>query len=844
MTCQFFVCRVCFFFVQVINKINKMSSSKKLLLAKLKKDMASKKASAPKKPVSSSTPVTELVQIHKELVDRVLGAETTEAFKTVIQTHVNFYPNDKLLLKVIHLSQEERHHLFLQIKENEEFDLLESIKTFTKSSINEIVNDAENTLLETMKQTTDPTISILIGLDEYVFDPLLTLEFYSDSNETEYCKNLLHSLTTSVPTVTNEHLRKLVESYMYNHRYDEILGILQNEHISDEEKQVFVTEHIKNQYESTRSKQFFVLIWTLVEKKVYPFKKQLDSLLYRFVQDKKFLPQIRKSLTMALDVLIHQNRSDKYLSKFFLTKHGLQKFKTMVLPKLDSEKQSIRYIRSIIRNEFEHSYLYQQAPKISWKTYLSIFQTSSFNSIESQLLSTLRHNRSMYVEKIVRLLQTTDDLKTIRAVIFQFISTYKPSERKQLSKLLTLPRQALTTFFQETLVSEYLERLKDVQMISDKKSQKSKSSPVKTWTSMESEYRVFLEKSRLEIPNFHCILIQSIHHSDITKYVDREFETNSSLMIPNDKFYHDCVHGACSQNNKVFQLNGIDMSVYYYLLSKEIVIQNENMFENHVKFITNQMNVNRATTPIEYFRQFSKLPLLNHRSDVMTKLRNNTVIRFDEMSIPNPRALEQQLFSNSSSLQDYLKTISRIILVTDKIVSPFFSKSNYFLQVLKSGYINMSNITGMLMSPLEHAFCLLYPEYFINPTLQPILLQKADVQIDRIYRSLIFRAFTIENPMSRLPIVPTEIEITDKRLWDLKYVTDVSTLYISSDNHIPIREAYHNPDISSFFLKDPVPQYVEEMTDNEENTVEDLPVNVLDPFHSFLQVALDYIEEL
>lgn len=822
-------------------------SSKKLLLAKLKKDMASKKASVPKKSGPSES-ATDVVQIHKELVDRVLGADTTEAFKTIIQTHVNFYPGDKLLLKVIDLSQEERNQLFGEIKEAEEFDLLQSIKKYTKSSVDEVSTE-ENTLLETIKKITDPTISTLIGLDDEVFDPLLTIEFYSDSNEMEYCKNLVNKLSGSSPIITNEQLKKQVESYVYNHRYDEILGILQNENISDADKQVFVTEHIKNQYESTRSKQFFVTIWTLVEKKVYPFKKQLDSILYRFVQDKKFLPQIRKSLTMALDVLIHQNRTDKYLSKFFLTKNGLQKFKTMILPLLENEKQSARYIRSIIRNEFEHSYLYQQAYKIAWKTYLSIFQTSinssSLNGIEAQLISSLNHNRSVFVDKIVRLLQTTDDLKTIRSVVFQFISTYKPTERKELSKLLTLPRPALTKFFDETVVAEYLEQIKDVEIVSDNKPKKKQTASVmNTWNSMESENRIFLEKSRVEIMNFRCILIQPIHNSDISKYVDREFETNSSFMIPNEKFYHDCVYGSFSQSNTVFQLNGVEMSMYYYLLSKEIILQNESMFENHVKFVNNQTNVNRAATPLEYFRQFSKLPLLNHRSDVMTKLRNSTVIRLDELNIPKANELEQDLFSNSSSLQEYLKAVSRILLVTDKIVSSYFSQSKYFLEVLKSGYVNMSNLTGLLMSPLEHAFSILYPEYFINSTnLQHILMNKAEVQLQRIYRSLIFRAFTIENPMSRLPILPTEIEITDKNILNINHVTDFSKVYISSENIIPINEAYNNPDIAMFFLKDPIQQTVTEII-NVEGTTEDETVTIFDPFHSFLQVALDHIEEL
>lgn len=828
-----------------------MSSSKKVLLAKLKKDMASKKAAASKKPTSPIV-IEDAADIHRDLVDRVLGAGTEEEFRTILQTHVNFFPNDRVLLKVMTLTREDRVSLFTQVKESSGV-LLDAVRAFIASlplSSTDPLSPPENTLLQELKNISNPSVSTLIALDDEVFDPVLTLEFYSDSSETEYCTAMVNALLSdlSILNSTNREIKMYVYRYLYNHRYDEILGLLQNPNISDADKQVFVTEHIKNQYESTRSKQFFVLIWALVEKRTYPFRKQLDNLLFRFIQDKKFLPQIRKSLTLALDILIHNDRTDKYLSKFFLTKAGLQKFKTMTLPMLSNHKQSARYIRSIIRNDFEHSYLYQHAHQITWKTYLSIFQdsvgSSSLVSIETRLISSLNHSRSIYADKIMRLLQSsTEEMKSIRSVVFQFISTFKPSERKELGKLLTLPRPGLVKFFENTLAVDYMKQIQDVEIVAKETPKKKTVKTVQSWGSMESEYRIFLEKSRVEIMNFRCILLRPVH--DISDYSDRAFDADSSYILPNEKFYHDCVYGSSKQNKTIFQLNGVDMQVYYYLVSKEIVLQDEAMFEKHAEFVTNQVKVNDSKTPFEYFREFSKLPLLNHNSEVMTKLRQSIVSRLDELQVVH--GIEEQVFFSSSSLQEYLQTISRILLVTDTIASPFFSKSKYFVHLLKTGYVNRATLPELLMSGMENAFCVLYPEYFMNGLdVQPILLNKARVQVQRIFFSLLLRAFTIENPMSRLPILPTEMDILDKSLLDIKPVTDFSKVYISYDQSVDLAEAHLLTDVSTFFHKDPV---LVESDDLEIDAVEDRTVIgaepvAFDPFHSFLQVALDHVDEL
>lgn len=844
-----------------------MASSKKNLLAKLKKDMSSSKKTSKSKmppPTIIGDDSLSIEHVHLQLVQRILDLyQDDEAYKTVIQEHINFYPQDKILSKILDLSKDLRYTLFIQIKNSSPIHLSDSIQSFlentsTKSSSEYVELPIFNQLQLLYDSTDSITVHQLILLENDIFDSLLLCEFYSNETENIYCRDLIADLLTHKKSNISS-LTKIVEQFNYIHRNDQLFQILENDSISHDEKQDFVREYIQNQYELTRSKQFFILIWTLIENKTYPFKKQLDALLFRFVPDKKFLPQIRKHLTLALDVLIHKNKTDKYLSKFFLTKQGLYKFKDRILPQLEDSKKSIRYIRSLIRQEFEQPYLYRHASKIHWKTYLDIIKNknaSSLLTIESELFNIIQNNRSEYTKKILKELDNEkSELKIIRNLIQQFISTFKPNERKVLGKLLLVPKSEIKKFFTESALDDYMNVIKTIDPPIDENPKdmivKTDKKTIKThvdWTQIRNDYQMYLEKNRLEIINFSFVLIEIIDDA-AREYI---FETyDASKFIPNENFYRHCVQRTCTQKNTIFEIDGVKMKVYYYLSTKEIVVQDENLYASHIQFVSNQCQLWEASTPAEYILYFVKLPILNHKSETINKLRQHIYNQILQFNLPLAQEIENNIYYQSSTLQDYLKSISRLFLIIDNINSTFFSQSSYFKTIVRNGYLNIANIFNLLNGSLEFSMHFLFPEYFTAPsTIQPLLLQKARIVSQKIYKSFILRAFVIDNPMSRLPIFPTEIDILPVELNKLVFLTNTDILYgfeNESFNNVDIKNGFKFAEISAYLNETASPvddAIIDSTTTTSSPSISTEKDSISDPLSSFYDIALKYLDEL
>lgn len=840
-----------------------MSTTKKSLATKLKKNLAtaSKKKMMAFATLGESSATT--ADIHRSLIDRILNTgDNDESYQTVIQEHVNFYPNDRVLLRVSMFNVEKRLRLFTTLKtraeQEESFDLIEYIiDQIPVESTTTVVDVEKNTtilILEGLLSSSDYiTVQRLVAIDDVVFEPLVTMEFLSDESEDKYCRLLI----TEIIKTESHDVRKVVEMFIYNNRYYEILRILEDPSINDKDKQNFSEEYLRNQYESIRSKQFFILVWNLVDRNTYPFKKQLESLLFRFVADKKFVPQIRKNLTLALDVIIHKNKTDKYLSKFFLTKQGLVKFKTQILPLLENQRTQARYIKSVIRNEFEHPYLYRQAHRIEWKTLLRVIQnlnTSAILNMETQLIMSLQQNRASYVNTILKLLvKDTPDLKFIRSVIQQFISTYKPNEQKVLGKLLTLPVPALVKFFEDTAMDQYMTVLGEIPKPT-KSAVTKKSSPknnIMSWASIEKDNRIFLEKYRIEILDFKCLLIEAISEATtvIEKYSNGFFEGSDLFLIPNDDFYVDCAIGQCVQNKNIFTINGTSVKVYYYTQAREMIIQDESLYAQHLRFVERQMTLYDASEPIEYLNVFSKMPLMNHTSNVMKKLRHSIAQRLENVGIASSVEIEQSIFSASSSIQQYLETWSRLLMVTDASASTIFAKSLYFRELWNSGILRGDTLPEILQGTWEFSFHFLYPEYFQQTdSSRQMLIQKAEVVTRRIYKTLVLRAFVIEHPMSRLPILPTDNEMTMPVLNKIEPITKLDVLYGFSDepwHDQPIANAKLYSDIQKYFSVSPVSRVV---VSDTTTTTEVAPVATIttnpDPLRSFYDTAMMFLEEL
>lgn len=805
-------------------------SSKKNLLAKLKKDIAKTKKTTP----TTEESIRESNETHPELFGKVFLTENIEDLRNIIQTHVNFYPKDSIFLSLLDLPFSDIMQVFTKLKSMESFHpsvIKDIIKEYKPSTINEQDEDME--LFNTLKNTNTFSIDMLIHLDEKVFDALLGVPFISQKYEAPYCKRLVDYLLENPPT----NLKKQVDVFIYNNRYYEISELLQDPSVSSNEKQDFVVEYIKNQYENIKAKQFYIQLIEIVENKVSPFKQKLDGLLYRYIADKKFIPEVRKTLTIALDIMIHKNTTDKYLSKFFLTKAGLEKYKTSILPLLTNEK---RYLKSIVRNEFQHSFLFENSEKIDWKTFLSILQNSgtSLETIESKLIKSIDHNRDFFVEKIQRLLESPEtNLKNIRPVIHQFIQTFsKPNERKTLSRLLTSSKQQLVNFFNHLSLTNYIELCQDIQEFSPRNKQKedpsfiTKNTPMNLKT-FEMDYRIFLEQHRLEIQDFESILIQFIggKKEQFQNYTDRVLD--DTYVFPNKTFFKDCVEMTYQQENNILSIHNIQVKVYYYLVSKTKILQTDEMHESHLQFVKNQVSLKIASSPLEFFKSFIKIPILNHSSNFMKTLRTTQIKRFQEHDLTFADEIEESIYKHSFNLQTYVQSIARILLVIDPLHSSFFSQSKYFKIILKDGFINIDNIGEFLQLPLEKSFSILFPEYFKNPDIQDIILQKAQLKIEEIFQFIVLRAFVMENPMARIPIIPTSTEVFDKKLYTVQFITEKQPIYDSDETRPYLNET-------------PKPyQYTEEI-----NIVNDITISnkvfVSDPLESFLDVAMEAIDSL
>jgi hypothetical protein len=852
------------------------ATAKKTLLAKLKKDMlVSKKKTSGIAKNQAGDESLSLAYIQKEVVRKILdNIDNDEAYRNAIQQHVNFYPEDKYMLRILDLKAEDRMALFTKISATEPFDMGNSIKSFLdakKISGNEGAIDENNVvpviisrLEELVSSSANIFVSDLVQTETHVFEPLLLLEFHSDKSESAFCERLVKYLLQTIPTPRPDldaFLRKTVDAYLYEHRFDEIFEILEDDQISSVEKQEYVVEHIRNEFEATRSKLFFLLVWNIVEKKTYPFNRSLDNLLLRFIQDKKFLPSLKKQLTLALDVLIHNNRTDKYLSKFFLTKQGLQKFKNQVLPHLESTKSASRYIRSIIRAEMDpiQPYLYRHAYRVGWKSYLSIIQKVSHSTLSSSydlLLAELQGSRQSIVVKILEILGDKNyNRKTLRTVIQQFIFTFKPNERKALGKLLLVDEKSLKTFFEDTAVQNYVDRVNDLVInttYNKNTTSKSKPASIMSWETITRQHRVNLEKTRFEVNDFVCVLIEPLKTTaddGFKKYCNGRYENSSSKWVPNDRFYYDCVDGKTQQKGSVFTVNEVSMRVYYYISSKELILQDERWFNVHSDFVSIQVKLYDIQHPLEYIQTFSKVPLFQHQTDAMTRWRESVVSRLQECDIPASNKIEQVIFDASGTVQDYVESISRILLVTDKVASPFFAQSCYFITILKKGWVNLNALPQILEGTLEFAFHLLYPEYFINKSsICPILLQKASVHLNRIYKSLVMRAFIIHHPMARIPILLTEPDITDALLSDVESVINTEIIYGFQDEPFSnslIGNAQEFSEIAPYFNNVPIIVAEERTNLPVVSAAPTADMEVMsNPFYSFYEDALQLVDEL
>lgn len=891
------------------------SSSKKNLLAKLKKDVAKTKKPPSPGVVEKTTkggggviitPTPSISDIQKELIRAAFTATTPDDLATILQTHSNFYPVDASTIRLLtnsNLSFEDTIEILKTVMETTPFDFNNTIRQAVlqkHETQGGMVGGADadsfaTSLLQSLRSIVVINTASLVALNPGIFEVMWTIPFLDDRHEQAYCTEMLRSLiesSSSFPPGASEPLfQKWVRSYIFNHRFQYLIRVLEDPGVAHDAKQTLVTRYLQNQYQNLRSLQFFLLMMEIVDKKTYPFRKALDALLYRFIADRKFIPRVRKTLSLALDVIIKGDTTDKHLSKFFLTKMALNKFKNRVLPLLVTPDSARRYLQTVTWEELPQPFLFRHAHRVGWEPFLQLLKTSvtssSLQSMDTRLVDLILEDRSPIIETILKILNNDGEdessspdttLKKARIHVHRFIQTFhKPGDRKILNRLLTVSRAALLRYFNETSVSDYIEQCKD--LVPDLYPATTTTSPlplptavkrnVVEWDDMDLEFRVYLEEHRLEIPDFQKLLLRVVPGGTQSpkqlEYIKEPFEKTADMFVPTPRFFRDCVQKTTSQQGNVFTVDGVSFHVVYYLWSKQIIVQDENLWRAHTTFVGNHVAVKNSSTPLEYFRYFVDLPILNHASRFMNRFRDQQIQRMRELGIPEPIKIEESVYATSDTIKMYLECFAKLYMVIDASNSPFFGRSTYLRSLMTKGVLDLSKMGTMLGMPLSTTMSFLFPEYYLssNAHLRPVLLTKASVKFEHVFRDMVLRAFIMENPMSRIPILPSTTEITTASLGEVVTVTDDSVLYGPAGeewNGKPVSEAREYDEIGLFFHRIPQPPPPLSPSDSSSLLLDDDDDNnhdlhgmsssttndmvVAQPLDSFLDVARDLLDVL
>jgi hypothetical protein len=768
--------------------------------------------------VSSSVSITDRRNSFLKEIKILLNEnKTIQDVRDRIRIHISFYNDDKEFSKLLDLQQTDLE-LFLD-NYDDATNVMTQIGTFYKNISSKTEKNEVETLKDRLRSVVFPVNkSVLYMMDSFVFE---SIEFTPDYNIILF-PALIHTLLNDLNLTTLVEMRKYVHQYMFEHRFEYVIRYLENDSYSDSDKQFMVSETIKSEFENIHSIRLYLLIMNIIDQKITPFQKPLQSLLLRYLPEKEYFTTVKNFLEIILEIVINKP-SDKQLAKYFANKKKLEHFRTKFLPLLQNEKEYSKLIRNHIRQEFEQPYVFRYADRVKWETYLEIVRKhlskTAMSSMEVDIYNSLKKNDSDILDKMIVLLENPENVNKsqIQILLSQYINLQTKSKQNSLEKLKNISSfSTLKTLLIEIRDVGYIETLNTLSTTTPKKTPLMKSPSL-----MDQNDSEILYKYRFDIPNFDHMEIEPI--DNIAVY---------GTTIPNDLFYRHLVDPKIikTQKGQVFTMNKLRMKVRYVTITNDYSYQNEESYTQGLVFIKTQQGLDSATHHLSFYTYFMSCPILNHQSSLMKILRQKSLSRLSTVFIKQFQqdklcsSIEHSIYMFSESLNEYTTSISILITLLE------LKYTQTIKQLFIQRSIKISEIGKLLKEPIDVVFQVLFPEiYTVNDKKSLLMLFENNHQ--ELKRRIILDTYFIQNPMRRIPYIPINRYLGGD-LDKIEIITEIQP--------IPT-------DLSDKYLQEPIIE-VEEVTTvipiSTKELEDEIIMEELDPLADFIDSAFDELDNL
>lgn len=656
------------------------------------------------------------------------------------------------------------------------------------------------------------TFHSLYDLNADIFEPLMFMDKYN-----EYLlPKLMDYLFEDMSIISESSLRKKVEYFIYRHRYDYVVSYLEREDTID--KQEFVISNIRNEAEDIRSKHLFLQITNLITEKVSSFQKPLNSILYRYLPEKRDIPKTKKYFEMILDIVINKV-TEKSLEKYFSTKASLEYFKTKILPYLSTNYENV--IRQRCVEEFDQSYIFKNAYRVHYTEYLQIIKnhlTNPIYSVDYMLYNQLKRNGQTKLDEIIDYLDRDKPVtkRELDILLERYIVTQPLNDQPTLRNMKTMTISQVRHMIWNVQSTVFVQTIQDIHILPEDTQERVLPKKI-DYIKLDQDESEVLQRTRPHISNFHHVAITPVGNDNIDMYIERRDGESDKYYIPNDLFYKHLVDGHIQkgQNKKVFTLNKKQMTLANVTVTNEYIIQDEDVYYQLEAFINHQKTISTITHPIGYFDYFKKSPMLLFHN--IQKFRNRICHNLSRYKfITCATKMESCIFDSSSNMGEYTNSISILLTLCSS------EYTNTFRELVKRNRFQMQKFGELINGNNQDMYRLCYPESFEND----ILVKKFQQDVLLQERSLMLDGYSMQYPTRRIPYLPLSI-----RYFDLSKITT-----LGHDQEMPL-------ELSERYLQEEDSYIVEElMPEVEDERKEEMEVN--DPLSGFLDMAYEELGRL
>lgn len=790
-----------------------MATTKKSMLSKLKKQLEKSKAQRTSLVETRVRPSDHdalwlMNSIHVMLEE----GKSRQAINDHIKIFITEYPTFNIF------------HLLLSFKDDV---LSDFIISHTNPSLDDslIIQDLKelykkisqtysSTFIQTLKNSLPSPLTFhsLYELNADIFEPLLFTETYN-----EYLlPRLMDYLFEDMSVTSESSLRKKVEYFIYRHRYDYVVSYLEREDTID--KQEFAISTIRNETEDIRSKHLFLQITNLITEKVSSFQKPLNSILYRYLPEKKDIPKTKKYFEIILDVIIHKI-PEKSLEKYFSTKASVEHFKTKILPYLSTNYEDV--IRQRCVEEFDQSYIFKNAYRVHYTDYLQIIKhhlTNPIYSVDYMLYNHLKKNGQTKLDEIMDYLDRDKPVmkRELDILLERYIVTQPLNDQPILRKMKTMTISQIRHMIWNVQSKIFVETIQDIHILPEDPQERILPKKV-DYIKLDQHESEVLQRTRPHIPNFHHVAIHPVGNDNIDIYIEKKDGDSDKYYLPNDLFYKHLVDGNIQkgQNKTVFSLHQKKMTVANVTVTNEYIIQDEDLYYQLEAFINHQKTISSITHPIGYFDYFKKSPMLS-LNNIQT-FRNricHMLSRHTFMTLANK--MESSIFDVSGTMGEYTKSISILLTLCSS------EYTNTFRELVKRNRFQMQTFGELINGNNQDMYRVCYAESSSND----ILIKKFEQDVLLQERSLMLDGYSTQYPTRRIPYLPLSV-----RYFDL------SKIILNEDYDIP-------QNLSERYLQEGDEYQVEESMplEIEVGRIEESVVN--DPLSGFLDMAYEELGRL